>query len=608
MAKASIDDGQSKVRVNVAGSANGSSTEDFSPSGCYPTRKFSPDTFPQLFARRVAVSPHAPAFSDVSFEGQKAKASTHSWSAIDSRARRAASALVLAGIGSGDRVVLCLSNTSAFLSFFLGAQAVGAIPVPLPSARDVRVRDGFRKRVDSVIADCEPGAVVVDSHTDVDALPPEVAPRAVVAETCDADGVELDGSLPDSFDFARSPDEIAFIQYTSGSTDSPKGVLVTHANLLANLRAIASGAGLGPSDIGFNWLPLYHDMGLIGGLLLGLYVGGGGYIMPTRTFIGGPALWLRAMSQFKATFASAPNFAFSLLARHMRDEAIAELDLSQWRRAFNGAEPIDRSTVDAFMKRFATAGFRAGTMCTVYGLAESTLAVSIPSQDSAPGYDFVDRDILSRDRRAVAVDKDSPGAVCFVSVGFAVPEHHVRIVDPDSHTDLPDRHVGEVTVLGPSVTPGYYQRGGGACTPRRELRTGDLGYVADGELYIVDRLKDLVIVGGRNIVPSDVERLVASVSGVRYGAVIAFAIRGSEGTDELFVVAGAAPRALQDPRKADEIKVVVQRYFQVTPKAVVLVPSSIIPRTSSGKIQRAACRALYESGAFRAGRSDPAAA
>ncbi|MCL2451029.1 MAG: AMP-binding protein [Polyangiaceae bacterium] len=545
---------------------------------------------PALFAARASATPHAPAFFVVSFHGHQSTATAHSWANVERAARRAASALAGAGVVRGDRVVLSVSEAPEFLAFFLGAQGLGAIPVPLPSVADVRARDAFRARVDSVVRDCSPAAIVVDGPAD--ALPDGHGSRVVSAAAANAD--PGDGPVPASFTFQRSPREIAFIQYTSGSTCAPKGVLVTHANLMANLRSIAAAADLGPGDVGFNWLPLYHDMGLIGGLLFGLYCGGN-YVMSTRAFIGAPGLWLRAMSDYKATFAAAPNFAFSLLAKHVRDEAIVGLDLSHWRRAFNGSEPIDRATVDAFVTRFRPAGFRAETMCPVYGLAEATLAVAFTAPDSAPRYDFVQRYALMREGRARPAEPDERGTVCFVGAGRAVPDTRVKIVDPSSGAELPERRVGEVVVLGPSVTLGYYGRDQVA---QRELRTGDLGYLADGELFIVDRLKDLLIISGRNIIPSDVERTVARVAGVRYGAVVAFATRGSEGTDELIVVAGATPRALRDPRTHDEIKSIVYQHFQVMPRAVALVPPSMVPRTSSGKLQRSACRALYESGAY----------
>jgi fatty-acyl-CoA synthase len=564
----------------------------------------APTSVLRLFADRAATQPERQVLFEVAFDGPQTNVKPFSWSDIFTQTRRAASALDAAGVKAGDRVALCVAGTSRFLAYFLGAQALGAVPVPLPSAGEMRAREAFRDRIDSVFADCLPTAIVVDSTVDRDSLDAARTRGAAVIDGSEP-GPEALGLAPFSVD--RSADETAYLQYTSGSTGAPKGVVVTHRNLVANLTAIAAGADLGPTDRGFTWLPLYHDMGLIGGLLLGLFVDGDVHAMPTKAFIGRPALWLRGMSEFKATFASAPNFAFSLVARHMREEAVAQLDLSHWRRAFNGAEPIDHATLDAFAHRFAPASFRLGTMCPVYGLAESTLAVSIPAPDASPRYDLVDRDVLVHERKARPSDENSGSSVCFVSVGRVVPAHSVCIVDPATQQELGERCIGEVTVTGPSVTPYYFRADGRYEPPRQTLRTGDLGYIAEGELYIVDRLKDLLIVAGRNIVPSDVERVVAQVPGIRYGAVVAFGIRGTNGTEDLYVVAGAEPRALQDSTRRDAVRAAVSRHFGVVPREVVLVQPNLIPKTSSGKVRRAACRDLYELGALSA-KAAPATA
>jgi acyl-CoA synthetase (AMP-forming)/AMP-acid ligase II len=465
---------------------------------------------------------------------------------------------------------------------------------------DFQARGAFRDRIESVFVDCEPRAMVFDSKQESQMLDPDLAAKTRVIDGSEADQATTpDGDAPLPFRLDRSPEEIAFLQYTSGSTGSPKGVVVTHGNLIANLRSMVRAADLRPTERSFNWLPLYHDMGLIGGLLLALYAGGESFVMPTKVFVGRPDSWLRAMTAFKATFACAPNFAYSMLARRLPDGALAGLDLSSWRVAFNGAEPIDRATIDDFVRRFASVGFPAGTMFPVYGMAECTLAVAFPPPGRPSHYDFVDREGLSRDRRAESIAEGAASAICFVSVGRSIPDLRVRILEPDADVELEERHVGEVAVSGPSVTPYYFRKDGRYSPPRQELRTGDLGYLADGELYVVDRLKDLLIVAGRNIVPSDVERVVAGIPGTRSGSIIAFAVRGSTGTDEICLVVGAEQESLQDDGLRETIRKVVYQHFAVSTKDVVLVTPKAIPKTSSGKVRRAACRDQYQQGLFR---------
>jgi acyl-CoA synthetase (AMP-forming)/AMP-acid ligase II len=409
-----------------------------------------------------------------------------------------------------------------------------------------------------------------------------------------------DASMPPSFRFDRSFHETAFIQYTSGSTGSPKGVVVTHRNLVANMRASTEGARFGPNDRSLSWLPLYHDMGLVGGLLLGLYLGIDTFVMPTRSFVGRPDSWLRAMSRFKATFSCAPNFAYSILARRLPESALQGIDLSSWRLAFNGAEPIDLATLRDFTQRFAVTGLSPESSFPVYGMAECTLAVAFPTPGVPVRQDVVDRDLLGRAGRAVPVVSGSPSAVSFASVGRAVPGHSLRILDPDGGAELPERHLGEVAVSGPSVSPYYFRKDGKYGEPRKELRTGDLGYMASGELYIVDRIKDLLIIGGRNFVPSDIERVVCDVPGVRYGSVVSFAIRGADGTDELYLVVGAEPRSSVEGDLRHMVSEKVHERFGLAARDIVLVKPGIVPKTSSGKIRRLACRELYERGGYRA--------
>ncbi len=566
----------------------------------WPAPGFLPDpslTFPAVFAQRLAQDRAGIAFSEAMLDDREIRPNPHSFPRIHARARSAAEDLVRAGVGPGDRVLLCIGNAASFLSFFLGVQSIGAVPVPLPCPSEFRVRGTFRERIDTVASDCAPQAIVVDTVRDIESLS-DLATSAVRLDASAADRLPDPNAPLESFCLDRSFREIAFIQYTSGSTGSPKGVVVTHGNLVANMRAIAEGGQFGPNDRSFSWLPLYHDMGLVGGILIGIYLGLPTFVMPTRTFVGKPDAWLRAMSQFRATFACAPNFAYSMLARRLPDRALAGLDLSHWRLAVNGAEPIDRATLEDFVRRLAPARLSPRAMFPVYGMAECTLAVAFPEPGAPPRYDVVDRETLSRECRAEPATEAGERSLCFVSVGRAVPSHHVRIVDPDGEEERPERHIGEVVVSGPSVTPYYFKKDGLHPPQRTELRTGDLGYVADGELYLVDRVKDLIIVGGRNIVPSDVERAVARVPGIRYGSVVAFAQRGEEGTDELYVVAGVEPKALNDAQVRMAVRGAVYGHFAVTPKDVLFVKPSMIPKTSSGKIRRAACREIYERGGF----------
>jgi acyl-CoA synthetase (AMP-forming)/AMP-acid ligase II len=550
-------------------------------------------TFPAVYGRRLKGSPNAVAFFEVSVAGLDLCATPHTLGEVHEATLDAAAELVRAGAQLGDRVILCLGKTSNFLPYFLATQALGAIPVPLPGGSDFRGRGAFRERIQAVAADCQPRVIIVDSSQETEAVASLASSDVIVAGTGAPRGPGVEPAI--GFRLERSFHEAAFIQYTSGSTGAPKGVVVTHYNLVANIRAITEAAGFGPSDRSFNWLPLYHDMGLVGGFLTGLYLGLETFVIPPSTFVGRPDSWLRGISQFRATFSCAPNFAYNMLARRLPDAAVAGLDLSSWRLAFNGAEPIDRATVDAFMGRFAPVGLSEGTMFPVYGMAEATLAVAFPAPRAAPRYEFIDREAIASARRADPLPEGSSSALCCTSVGRALPSNDVRIREPGGTTELPERCIGEVCVSGPSISAGYFSTLAAAAAPCRELRTGDLGYLAGGDLFIVDRLKDLIIVGGRNVVPSDVERVVAQVPEIRYGSVVAFGAPGPAGTEELFVAAGIEPKASGDAAR-QAIRRSVFEHFGLSPREILLVKPSAIPKTSSGKVRRAACRELYERG------------
>lgn len=553
---------------------------------------FLPDpasTYPQAFAQRATQEPHAIAFHSVRPEGRNLTAEPMRMADALDAAQRAAAVLAGAGVGPGDRVLLCASEPAPFFAFFMGCQGLGAIPVPLPSVSEYQASQAFTDRVQSVATDCTPRAVVVESERGHAAVTSAVGGASVVDATAAA------GTAPsEAIRWERDPLEVAFIQYTSGSTGSPKGVEILHRNLVANLRAIVEGAHFGPDEVCFSWLPLFHDMGLIGGFLLGIYMRTGVYQMPTRHFISRPDRWLRGMSEYRATFTVAPNFAYSMAARRLPQAALEGLDLSSWRLAFNGAEPIDRDTMERFITRFEPYGFRRTSCFPVYGLAEATLAAAFPEPGSPPHYDVVDQERLVTEGRALPVADESGPASIHVSVGRAVPGHELRVLRPDTEEELGEREVGELVIRGPSVSPGYHGR------PRRAQpshRTGDLGYMADGHVFVVDRIKDLIIVMGRNIAPTDVERVIMEIPGVSRGNVVAMGLPGDDGTEGLHVVVTCDPRSWRPLAEVrSDILREVHTRFAVVPRDVHFVPPGTLPKTSSGKVQRARTRSLLRRG------------
>jgi acyl-CoA synthetase (AMP-forming)/AMP-acid ligase II len=505
------------------------------------------------------------------------------------RAEHAAAALRAAGVGEDDRVILSLGDPHEFTIAFFAALIAGASAVPLPTVAESAAPRSFAARVQSVCASCAPALAVVE-HPDrfagvVGALRRPVALRA----PRDLAGTERI-ALRD-----RSGATPAFIQYTSGSTGDPKGVVITHANVLANCRAIRDATGYTRADRMVSWLPLHHDMGLVGGLLTSIYCAAETCLMSPLAFLGRPVTWLEAITACAGALTVAPTFAYSLCARKIPDKQLAGIDLSSLRLAYIGAEPIDAATVRAFSERFAAYGLSPAALYPVYGLAEATLAVAFPAPGDAVRCDHVDRRRLVEDGLAVPCT-DGTG-VTFVSVGRPLPRHRVEIIDPDTGAALADRCVGELVVDGPSISPRYFDED--PATVRDRLHTGDLAYAADGHLFVVDRLKDLVIVGGQNYAPSDIERAAAAVDGVRRGRIVAFSA-SCEGGEALHVVAEASPDADREPEAlADAVRRAVRAEIGLTPASVTIVHPGSLERTSSGKIKRRACAAAHRAGTLR---------
>ena len=505
----------------------------------------------------------------------------------------AACAAVLKGHGlrRGDRVLLCLPTGPAFLDAFLGAQAIGVIPVPLPSLEGFARPAAFVNRLASVVQDAAPSAVVADRRTAghlrqsglLDQKLPLIEPGQPAA------ALPLDPR-------PATGDETALIQYTSGSTGTPRGVVITAGNLLANVAAMGKALQLTRQDRVVSWLPLYHDMGLIGGLLAPLAHGAACWLLSPLEFMLRPASWMQAVSEARATLTVAPNFAYGLVARKVADEDLRGLDLSSLRAAINGAEPVDPDTAEAFCKRFASLGFSPSSYFPVYGLAESTLSVAFPPLGRGLKTDFVRRADLARGEAVPA--PPGPGVMRIVSVGGAILGHQISIADAVDHTPLADRRLGEICVHGPSTSPWYFDKHDPVRTRRLSLRTGDVGYLADGELYVVDRLKDLVIVAGRCYSPSDIERAAESVEGVRAGRSVAFGVAdGERGTESLVLVAEVHPRTRVELQQlADQLRATIAEQIGLAPDGVLLLKPGTLARTSSGKLMRRDARDRYQTG------------
>jgi acyl-CoA synthetase (AMP-forming)/AMP-acid ligase II len=401
---------------------------------------------------------------------------------------------------------------------------------------------------------------------------------------------------------------LAVLQYTSGSTGTPKGVMLGHRNLMHNLKMITDGFELDADGVGAFWLPTYHDMGLIGGILDPVYAGCTCVLMSPLAFLQKPIRWLRAITRYRVTISGGPNFAYDLCTQKVTDEQIEELDLSTWGLAFNGAEPIRSSTLEKFAERFAPAGFRAEALYPCYGMAESTLIITGGHKNEPPVARYFAGKALD-EHRIVPVEPDHPDARRLIGCGHVLPVQQLRLVDPVSYRQLPEDRVGEIWVDSPSVGLGYWNNPGATqetfhakladSTSGTYLRTGDLGFLHEGELFVTGRLKDLIIVRGVNRYPQDIELTVEQSSNhLQAGAVGCFSV-DLTGRERLIIVSEVERARLKDwSDVVQAIRKNVTMEHDLPPDGVVLVRFGSIPKTSSGKIQRHACRDNFLNGSL----------
>jgi acyl-CoA synthetase (AMP-forming)/AMP-acid ligase II/acyl carrier protein len=522
----------------------------------------------------------------------EARRLTLTYAELDRRARALAAELSRHA-GVGERALLLMPSGPSYVVSFYACLYAGIIAVPALPPESLRQYE--LSRVRSILDDAQPGLVLTEAHLR-DSLVQAFA--EALPTTLAVDTLELPAS--DGWQVRHPANEdIAFLQYTSGSTASPKGVEVSHGNLIANERMMVSGFDLNPDDTFVSWLPLYHDMGLIGCLLLSLYRGATLVLMSPRHFVERPARWLEAISEYRASHTGAPDFAFRLAAERVNESVLAKLDLSCLRVLFSGSEPVRQDSLQAFARHFAGTGFNPVAFLPCYGLAEATLFVT----GTTAAEPFVS---TSFDSHALGEDRAEPGeGSLLVSSGILHEGLDVILVDPHSGEVQPDSRIGEIWTSGDSVARGYWRNPQASARTfvsregRTWLRTGDLGFLREGRLFVTGRLKDMIIVRGQNIYPQDLERAVEyNVEGARKGRVTAFVVEQAdgEGIGIAVEIGRTTQRKISAPQLCAEIDRVVADACQQTPVWIALLQPGELPKTSSGKLQRSACRQMLERG------------
>lgn len=552
-------------------------------------------TFIEVLRARARTQPTRVAYRFV--RGTDAQVETWTYAQIDGRARALAARLRSQGL-QGERVLLLCPPGLDYIGAFYGCLYAGVIAVPVYPPRRNRSLD----RINAVAVESGARAALTtqDIFNSVHGGPLEL-PRLAALDWLLVDDLPLQGPEVDPVD--AKPDDLAFLQYTSGSTASPKGVMVSHGNLIRNSDLMRKAFGTTTESRGVSWLPPYHDMGLIGAILQAAYVGLPLSMMAPVSFLQQPFRWLDMISREKATVSGAPNFAYELCVRSVTPEQRATLDLSHWVVAPCGSEPIRAETLEMFADYFAPAGFRRDAFHPCFGLAEATLMVTTRKR----GDRFV---VANFDAAALARNQVAPGGSRRLVGAGSVQVERVEIVHPATRHRCAPEEVGEIWVRDPSVAQGYW----GRATETEQtfqarlaggegpfMRTGDLGFLRDGELFVTGRLKELIILHGRNYYPQDLEAVAsASHPALREGGHAAFSVE-REGAERLVLVHELV-RAQRDP-PVDEIAAAIRKAiaeeFDIQVDTIVLVPPLGVPKTSSGKLERQGCRRAYETGELR---------
>lgn len=529
------------------------------------------------------------------FQDMKGVETTYSFPELEKMTAQRGAALQALGLAKGDRMGMIIAEPEHFVLTFLGALRVGILPVPLYPPLSLGGLDAYAEKTAKILTTC--GAkLLVASESLQNVLWSLVGTVPSLQKLVKAEDLVASTATP-VFPTIE-PNDLAFLQYTSGSTSDPKGVMVTHAGLLQNVHDIMDGLECSAEggDKAVSWLPLYHDMGLIGFVVAPIIHAVPIVYIPTVRFIKRPNCWFETMNTHRATLTFAPNFAYALLAKKAKAEDLAKWDLSCIRVLGCGAEPIHPDTIRDFNTTFAASGLKETAILPAYGMAEATLAIAFKPCGHTMRTHVVDADVFQGEGRISTPTANEATILEHVSCGRPFPSYDLRIRGEQGEW-LAEGLEGEICIKGPSVTPGYYDNDAATAETMVDgfLKTGDLGYLLDGEVYVTGRLKDLIILNGRNIHPQSVEWVCASVEGVRKGNVVAFSRPGSQ-SEELVVA--LETKAEDRAALMAAVRAAVQAGLAMTVADIVCLEPGTLPKTSSGKLQRRKTRQQYLAGAL----------
>ncbi len=561
-----------------------------------------PLTIADALRATAAKHGHRPGFA---FADPRTTERAYTWSETLEAVRARTAALYALGLRKGDRLAMVIPSAEDFVLNFMAAVLGGIVPVPMYPPVALGKVESYVKNVEHIVTSSGAKALLINKQ--VRPILGSVLETGAITQIVMVENLDLAASR-DGNEPAIAPEDLCFLQYTSGSTSAPKGVAVTHANLCANSKVIL-GPGMGidvETDRAVSWLPLYHDMGLIGFVIAPMIAGLSCTYLPTMEFVKRPAYWIEMLSEKKATVTFAPNFAFALAARRVKDADLERWDLSHMRHLGCGAEPIQPATLRDFVAKFAKSKLPATSLLPSYGMAENTLAISFARHTTNElRVDVVDIESF-RNGEARKVDPATAEPGTFVEVvccGEIFPGHEISVRDDDGNA-LPERVIGEFCLKGPSVcSQGYFNNPEATAAAFRDgwLRTGDKGYLADGAVYVCGRVKDMIIVHGRNYFPTDIEWVANDVEGIRRGSAVAFAVLSASASSEQLVVVAEwtgkerpSDEALETLKK--KVTEVVQGSIGLNTWQVVLIPPGTVPKTSSGKLQRRRTKQQFEDG------------